>query len=500
MIRLITLAASLALALLSVVVVQAQTACTQPITAGANGTLGTFKVFYYETFTQVTIYGHNDYNQSQTYVLYCGDAVPTDVDLQSKGVSTSVSKFKVPLQRVAAGGTFSSSYIELAGHRDAIKTLYQPQDVVSPCLQKMFEEKAIEPLTDEFNQVNMLDGGFRQNILAEPKFIWIPSFTNVDPLLRIEFITAVSLFFNDGPKGENMYLQIKAAYTELARNMEQIPPANRKRIAWVYYDFERSTWKLRNNDFTKAIIKAAGGIPFPLVGESTDDVSISPRDIKILLRNSQVVIDETVFGQLEAGKSPIQKWRELAGFNSASELPVLNEKAVYSIDNTMGKTGVSDDKYRLPSRPDLLLKDLIQAQYKSYSTGYSFTFLNSGFSYSLAGTRLTSANCVAGNTYNEGAIVPVTFQENFKGDGTTPPAPVGPGMYGTGEYVPDDGKSDGGGGGGGGSKAGVIIAVVCVAAVLVAGFAFVFFKWSRRAKEDRFIELEEEMNNEIPLH
>ncbi|KAK3817215.1 MAG: hypothetical protein J3Q66DRAFT_182241 [Benniella sp.] len=501
MIRFFTLAASLALTLLSVVV-QAQNQCGQGITA--NGTLGTFKVFYYDTFTQVTIYSHNVPGQSQTYVLYC-DAAPTDVELQSKGISTSVNKFKVPLQNVGvggvggAGGTFSSSYIELAGHRNQIKALYQPQDVISPCLQQMVETKAIAPLSNEFNQDNGLDGIFVPVFTYGPKDIWIPGVTNVDPLMRIEYITAVSLFFNDGKKGEVVYDQIKAAYQILERNMNQIPPANKKRIGWVYYDFRMNTWRLRNNDFTKAIIKAAGGIPFPLVGELSDDASITPRDIKILLRNSHVVIDETNFaGSVDKGATVIQKWRELAGFASSSELPVLNDKAVYSIDRIMGKTGATSDfKYRLPSRPDLLLKDLVQAQYKSF--GYSFTFLNPGFSYGAVGTHLTSANCTAGNTYNEGDIAPVIIQDGFNGDGTTPPA-VGPGMYGTGEYVPDDGKGDGGAGGGGGSKAGVIIAVVCVAAVLVAGFAFVFFKWSRRAKEDRFIELEEEMNNEIPLH
>lgn len=102
------------------------------------------------------------------------------------------------------------------------------------------------------------------------------------------------------------------------------------------------TFQAKPSDGTKysSNVILLGGIPFPLVGESTDYVSISPRDIKILLRNSQVVIDETNFaGTLEGGATAIQKWRELAGFTSASELPVLNDKAVYSIDNIMGKTG-----------------------------------------------------------------------------------------------------------------------------------------------------------------
>lgn len=94
--------------------------------------------------------------------------------------------------------------------------------------------------------------------------------------------------------------------------------------------------------------------------------------------------------------------------------------------------------------------------------------------------------------YNDAPIV--TYSGGpFAGDGIASPPLVGSGIYGA---------ESGGGGNSGGqkSKTPIIVAVVVVAAVLGSAFAFAFFKWGKRAKEDRFIELEEEMNNDIPLH
>lgn len=153
-----------------------------------------------------------------------------------------------------------------------------------------------------------------------------------------------------------------------------------------------------------------------------------------------------------------------------------------------------DSKYRLPARPDLLLKDLIYVQYPLYDPSYNLTFLNKGFSYGEPPRiKLSAADCPT-TTYNkEESIKYVTPNSAFTGDGTTPPAAIGGGIYGNGGPDSDPSKA------GSSNNVGIIVTVVCVAAVLITGFGFIFFKWTRRAKEDRFIELEEEMNNEIPL-
>ncbi|KAG0368963.1 hypothetical protein BC939DRAFT_493636 [Gamsiella multidivaricata] len=472
---------------------QGQVYCGGQVTS--NGTQGTFNVQYFNDITYVTMFGLNtNLNASESYVLYCGDQPPGAAALMVYNIPTSVATFKVPLQTVAVGSTYVSSYIELIGRRNAITVLADPKDVVSPCLQQMYANGSITALNDgDPNQYNALNGSFRENQhTAQKKDIWIPSSNSVDPLLRSEYITAVSLFFNDGQNGELVYSRIKAAYTTLQADMARIPAANKKRIGWVYYDFSFQTWRLRNNDFSKGIITAAGGIPFPLSGDVQDDATISADEIKTLLLNSQFVIDETNFtGQ--AAVTTIDLWRNLAGFQSAADLPVLMNKFVYSLDNTISVSGTSDANYRLASRPDLLLRDLISVQYPLYGGSYMPKFLNKGFSYGTGPAYTLNATACGTAIYNSGDITNAVPQLSFTGDGIAPPALVGSGIYGSAT----GGSS---GGGGGGNKTGIIVAVVCVAAVLGAGFAFAFFKWGKRAKEDRFIELEEEMNNEIPLH
>lgn len=156
-----------------------------------------------------------------------------------------------------------------------------------------------------------------------------------------------------------------------------------------------------------------------------------------------------------------------------------------------------DYQYRMPSRPDLLLRDLIAAQYPQYDSAYRSRFLNNNFpNDGGAAYTLGPENCTATDAfkYNSGDITEGPRNMYFTGL-PAPPAASGGGIYGDG----GDSQGDGGSGGGGSKTTSIIIAVVCVAAVLGAAFAFAFYKWSRRAKEDRFIELEEEMNNEIPL-
>ncbi|KAF9572816.1 hypothetical protein EC968_009455 [Mortierella alpina] len=459
----------------------------------SNGEFNTFTVENHgPSYTVVTVSGlHNDIN-SESYLLYCTAVAPDTFAQTAAGIPANLPMFKVPVTSVAVGGTYTSSYVELAGGGGAIKILENPKNIVSPCLQAMVANGSIVAL-DKTNltQYESIDVGFMPDMqTAQPKDVWIPMATDVDPLLKIEYIRVVSLFFNQAVKGQQVFGDIRDSYNVMASDMSRIPAANKKRIAWVRYDFGRKSWVIRNNPFTKGIITAAGGIPFPLKGEIPDDQSISSEDIKTMFLNAQLVIDETDFtGQ---SQSPSSLWRSLTGFAPSDSVPVFDRKKVFALTRTINEQGISDYLYRVASRPDLLLKDVIQAQYSDYDRFYTFTFLDEGFFYGtrpIGSSPETGATC-ATSSYNvvEKAVSNAAW---VPGDSSPPPPLVGGGIYG------GDGSNSGQGGG---SKTGIIVAVVCVAAILGAGFAFAFFKWSKRAKEDRFIELEEEMNNEIPLH
>ncbi|ORZ06307.1 hypothetical protein BCR41DRAFT_389235 [Lobosporangium transversale] len=495
------LTTTVALTLLTTV--HAQVYCGGQISEIANGTLGGFKAQYLSNITLVTLFGQNNNKDFEQYVLYCGDQAPDTLALQAHGIPTSVGIFKVPLQSVGVEGTFTSSYVEVAGSGSAIKVLEDPQNVVSPCLQQAVSNGTITALNDgDFSQYESLNATFRENMHpGQKKDIWVPTTrTEADPLLRVEYIIAISLFFNNGQHGETIYNNIRNAYTTLKNDMARIPLANRKRIAWVRYDFSTSTWRLRNSAFVKKIIEAAGGVSFPLHADGLDDASVSADDIKTLLVNAQIIIDETDFTNRMTynGKvysSAVELWRTLAGFLVSDMLPALSKNKVYSLDKTANAKGISDFEYRLASRPDILLKDLISVQYPYYEPGYNTTFLNDDFSTTGGpATRLGASDCGI-VPYNTGDIPQVQPNPYFKGDEDVPPPLIGNGIYGAGGEQDNNGN-----GNGSGKKTGIIVAVVCVAVVLGAAFAFAFFKWGKRSKEDRFIELEEEMNNEIPLH
>ncbi|KAF9345032.1 hypothetical protein BGX26_003617 [Mortierella sp. AD094] len=466
----------------------------------SNGTFNTYSVIYDTNFTILTMNGLNNDVNSENYVLYCGDEPPVLSALQTYGLSPSVGKFfRVPLPYVAVGDSYASSYIEISGARNSIQYLENPQNIVSPCLQQKYANQTLFAFNNTDTEWAMVFGGFLQAMnTAQPKSVWIPASVEVDPLLRIEYITAVSMFYNNGYNGQLLYNNIKTAYTNLQQDMNQIPEAYKNRIAWVYYDFNLNTWKLRNSNFTKGIIAAAGGISFPLVGVVPDYATLSSDDIKTILLNSQIVIDQTDFtGQPTTAKT-IDAWRVRAGFENSIDLPVLANKKVYTLDGTTNSNGVSDYNYRLASRPDILLKDLIYVQYPTYIPTNSTVFLNQNFAWggTGGGTVLTAANCTT-TKYNSGDIPEIIRQPSFTGNPLPPPPLTGSGIYGGS----GSGSSGGSGGGSGGSsKVAIIVPVVCVVVILGAAFAFVFFKWGKRAKEDRFIELEEEMNNEIPLH
>ena len=96
-------------------------------------------------------------------------------------------------------------------------------------------------------------------------------------------------------------------------------------------------------------------------GEVQDNASLSAEEINTLLLNSQIVIDQTNFtGQNYV--TTVGMWRELAGFASAQDLPVLAQKKVYSLDNTVNDEGSSGNvpgAYDLFSRSEPIVASFL---------------------------------------------------------------------------------------------------------------------------------------------
>jgi len=75
----------------------------------------TFSVTYYlaNNFTVLTMLGPGNNQQS---ILYCGEAAFDPQALVTYSLSTTIPRFKVPVQHVATTGNFTSSYVEVRIH------------------------------------------------------------------------------------------------------------------------------------------------------------------------------------------------------------------------------------------------------------------------------------------------------------------------------------------------------------------------------------------------
>jgi len=138
-----------------------------------------------------------------------------------------------------------------------------PQLVVSPCLQQRYANKtllALDP-SQYAAQNGLIEAGFLMTSTpSDSKAVYVPESLEVQPLDRVEYIQALSLFYGIGELGQSQYTEISKNYGLLKDAVANIPLDQQKRIGWVEYDFSVGWWRIRSSNFTKAIIKDAGNL------------------------------------------------------------------------------------------------------------------------------------------------------------------------------------------------------------------------------------------------
>lgn len=82
-----------------------------------------------------------------------------------------------------------------------------------------------------------------------------------------------------------------------------------------------------------------GGIPFPLCGTVGDNTMLTTDEIRTLILNSQVLIDQTEYPSTVL--SPMAYIRQTAGFSAVEPIPVLDNAKVFSLDLTINTGGSS---------------------------------------------------------------------------------------------------------------------------------------------------------------
>ncbi|KAF9976494.1 hypothetical protein BGZ73_008498 [Actinomortierella ambigua] len=472
-----------------------------------EGTLGDrytspfFEVVTVSNSWLVEVRDMNNPTQNKADTALTCDPNLTSVD-PSTGWQVGFGVVQIPVQAVGIMDKYAMTYIEMLGKRNTIKKIQDPTLVVSPCIQKMIATGQATKLSATPDMTEAQDLGVIVTTATQgvPKAFLVGHNEDANPLHRAQMIKLYSLLYNAPAEGDRIYKQIEESYTNIQRSLVAIPDENKKRIAWVRYDYPTNQWYLQTTAFAMMLIQAAGGVPMGndehLNSQTPREVVISQQDLRYFLDNAQVVIDETEFKpELMKAQTPLDEWRRLAGYSS-SELPkIIEKRQLYSLDREVNANGTSSYQYRVAARPDLLLMDVVMAQYPSFDLTYQMEFLRVFATTEGPKKTLSADDCPDPAQLTPRDIVTVQNVRVFSGDGIAPPALVGCSQF-MDPNCSGDNKS---GGGGGGISAGVIATVVVLAVVLASVFAFFFHRWNRRSKEEAFIELEDEMERDIPL-
>ncbi|KAF9165696.1 hypothetical protein DFQ26_009564 [Actinomortierella ambigua] len=433
------------------------------------------------------------------YALSC-DPLQTVLNPGS-GWSLEYGVVQVPATAVGIIDKYAMTYIELLGKRTTIRKIQDPTMVVSPCIQKMLETGQAKELSATPDDTEAADLGVIVTPTTQgvPKAFLVQQDDNVEPLKRVELIKLYSLLYNMPAEGDRIYNLIVDSYGNIQRSLVTIPDQNKKRIAWVRYDFPAQTWYLQTTAFAMKIIQAAGGVPMgnddDLNSQTPREVALQVQDLRYFLDNAQMVIDGTEFtpANLQGNETPLDAWRRLAGYET-NELPkIIEKRELYSLDREVNVNGTSSYKFRVAARPDLLLMDVVMAQYPDFDATYKMQFLREFATTEGPKVVYEAKDCPDPAQLTQRDIVTVPNVRIYSGDNTTPPA-----LVGCTQYL-DPSCSTGSSSKSGGVSTAVIVTVVVLAVVMASVFAFFFRRWSRKTKEEAFIELEDEMERDIPL-
>ena len=76
----------------------------------------------------------------------------------------------------------------------------------------------------------------------------------------MEWIKFVSLFFNREKEANNAFANIKSNYNCNSGNVNNVPNANKKMLAWIAYDPNAQKYHVKNSVYFSQLIRDAGSV------------------------------------------------------------------------------------------------------------------------------------------------------------------------------------------------------------------------------------------------
>ncbi|KAL1925630.1 uncharacterized protein VTP21DRAFT_513 [Calcarisporiella thermophila] len=310
-----------------------------------------FQVEYHETYKVVTNAKNNE-----KYVLQC-----TDQKLEIPGAN---AYFKVPLEIVYSRDLEPISFIELLGELNKLKQIPQLEQITSQCVINSLQNNTTTTINvDQPSDFPVFITGAPSN----DKHITLSLTDDQTPLEKAEWIKFVSTFFNREDEANKLYDQISNSYNCHKQNLANV---NRKSIAWVEHLSDGSI-KIKSDKYYTELISDAGG-------DNLKTSTVLFKDQKELhdtLSNVWLLIDSTQFTN---NNDSFDTWKKLFGYTAgvgSSNEPFLRERRVFRTDGIKNNFGYSDWVESSAARPDLVLQDLIAAEYSTYQKTYTTHWL-----------------------------------------------------------------------------------------------------------------------------
>ncbi|KAI8640712.1 hypothetical protein BD408DRAFT_419323 [Parasitella parasitica] len=336
-----------------------------------------FNVTYSNTYKLVHNIVLDEY-----YVLYCTKSAPSlGSTFQSK------TYIQIPASSFAAVDTRVLGFLDLLGQSSSVAFVGNTSNVTTPCITN---NPAYFNMSDPNLDRTKYGLAFYPNSPNnDPNGVGLGiGYTNT-PLGNAEWIKYVALFTNQETLADTIYEDISTDY-KTYRDSLVGHISYKRNITFMDYDTSSTKFNIMQNQYFQNLTSDAGAtLIVPTVLQPAD-----PSVMKGQLQNTSLVIDLT---PAYAFNSSYSGWQSWLGFsddkissatsaqaeafkqtrkyvNSVDAPPFARNKQAWRLD-LVSNDGALDWWTRGMARPDLLLQDLIQAQFPDYFNTRNRVFL-----------------------------------------------------------------------------------------------------------------------------
>ncbi|CAG8787952.1 17323_t:CDS:2, partial [Dentiscutata erythropus] len=165
--------------------------------------------------------------------------------------------FQVPVKNVATMDVSFVTFLELLNVYSSIRYVNNIASITSPCLRKNIENQTVQNFnwSDTANvDVVFLNPSQATN---DNKNVIVNIGDDLTPLQKLEWLKFYSLFFDKEADVNRTFGYLQNNYQCNTNNLNYIPIANKKTIAWVSYDPILKQFEVKNDIYHAQLIKDA---------------------------------------------------------------------------------------------------------------------------------------------------------------------------------------------------------------------------------------------------